>query len=228
MEEVGVAKKYVKSWITDHGDGRLMVAVKNKSEEEAKQLVREKVIAEPPDQPQPRRSNNPKQDAEPYHIQLSSISLIYDTFRRGFSAIPEIAYTDNQMSESEYIFELQNVSVEKRNIAMEAQAEKEHRVNRSRTVAAAASKPKCQMTGCTTKVHPICKQKKFCYRHAEKQKCLKCNKNLPQRFGGLCKACFDKEGKKKLCKGCGWKIEETRIKILILVLPCVKLIGVFV
>lgn len=170
MEEVGVKKKYVKNWITDHGNGDLMVAVTNKSEEEAKELVRKKVIENPPDQNRPRRSNDPKQDAEPYHIKLASTSLMYDTFLRGFSAIPEIAYTNiqNQESESEYIIELLASSEMNKQVAKAAQAEREHRINRTRTVAA-ASKPKCQMTGCTSKVHPICKQKKFCYRHTEKK-----------------------------------------------------------
>jgi hypothetical protein len=67
---------------------------------------------------------------------------------------------------------------------------------------------KCCIESCSSYVHPICKDKKFCYKHAKaehKKKCANCHKNLAQVGGGLCRGCFGGKAKAKQslrCKIC--------------------------
>jgi hypothetical protein len=72
---------------------------------------------------------------------------------------------------------------------------------------------KCCIKSCSSYVHAVCKDKKFCYKHAKpehKKKCANCHKNIAQVGGGLCRGCFGGKSKAKQslhCKIC--KLNKT-------------------
>jgi len=208
FEEVGIITKYVRDWIIDNGE-ELMVAVKNKSEEEAMELVRKKVIENPTTHPhRPRRIRDSKQDGKPYHMRLVRFNLLFDSLRSGLNTIPEMGYTSNHLLPLPGYLFTSFTDSHYNSIATQTVTERMAKRNITKV---AAGERKCQYTGgCATNVHPSCKQGRFCYHHSEKQKCSQCNKNVATRIGRLCNRCYKGDENEKVCVVCDRKVPSNR------------------
>ena len=174
-----------------------MVAVKNKSEEEAMESTH-----------RPRRIRDSKQDGKPYHMGLLRFNLIYETLRSGLNTIPEMGYTSNHLLPLPGYLFTSFTDSHYNSIATQTVTERMAKRNITKV---AAGERKCQYTGgCATNVHPSCKQGRFCYHHSEKQKCSQCNKNVATRIGRLCNRCYKGDENEKVCVVCDRKVPSNR------------------
>jgi hypothetical protein len=199
LDETKIKAPFYRDWIVDYGDGELMKDVKNKSEAEGKALVRAKVLetsttqneetTTSPSQVRPGRTIDSSEDAdEKFHVKLASVSLMYETLRNGkYNAIPEITHKKKEgMSVLDHIISLFCSWL------LDNEAESAAKERRQKRLMATVSTPTCQHPWCNTKVHPVCKQKKYCFRHATKKPmCSQCNKRIGFCHGGLCRTCFE-------------------------------------
>lgn len=200
LDETKIKAPFYRDWIVDYGDGELIKDVKNKSEAEGKALVRAKVLetsmtqneetTTSPSQVRPGRTMDSSEDAdEKFHVKLASVSLMYETLRNGkYNAIPEITHKKKEgMSVQGHIISL----FCSWSIDNEAESVRKERRQKKLMTKTTLSIPTCQHIGCNTKIHTVCKQKKYCFRHAaEKPMCSQCNERIGFCHGGLCRKCF--------------------------------------